>query len=546
MSTIIEPGPKPRANTTPEAPRAPESAAPLANASLLEDQFPAWLKAPKALAVLTGVLGFIYFVLSRLAIQNSDVWGHLAYGRWMTDSQALPATEPLLTLCQGVPWVDVAWLSKVAGFWTFEHFGVGGLQFLHAATLTTAFAVLAWSLYRRTVSTGWTVVGLLAFAVVAYQQLLIQRPQDFGLACFAITVACGLSQSNRKWVWVALPLMFAVWANCHASFVVGLVALGAIAAGRLVDVWRKTGSLGLALRSRMVWRPLLLMQLGASAALFNPVGLKIYADVLAISSHPNLKPLFDWQPLTLRMPQGMAFVALSMLLAAAYRLSPRRVSTAEVLLLIGFGCGALWSVRMIVWWGWVAGCLLALHGAAAYRRWQRMPVVPAAPERRGLWTVTTVGLTWIFFAYSPFGLQRIHGMPEGDEAAAEFRNNVVARTPLDAVAYLTSNAADLPAGVMYNSQEWGDYLLWAAPPQFQPMVHSHVHLIPTEVWDDYLPLHDGSGFPTMLDRYGVNTVLVDTTNYSGLIRVLRDSEEWKEVFQDPAGLAVLFVRKRPV
>jgi len=41
-------------------------------------------------------------------------------------------------------------------------------------------------------------------------------------------------------------------------------------------------------------------------------------------------------------------------------------------------------------------------------------------------------------------------------------------------------------------------------------------------------------------------VLVDTTNYMGLIRALRDEEGWREVFADPQGLAVIFVRERPI
>jgi hypothetical protein len=241
------------------------------------------------------------------------------------------------------------------------------------------------------------------------------------------------------------------------------------------------------------------------------------------------------------------FALTALGLVFVLRLSPRRVQAAEGLLLIGFGAAALWSQRMIVWWGPIAGGVLAVHGWSAWRRRRGLPLVPAAPERRGLWTVTAVGLAWIYFAYSPFGLQRIHGRPRGEAAVADFRRNVVERTPLDAVQYLQEHAEELPGGQMYNSHEFGDYLLWAAPAKFGLFVHSHVHMIPEEVWNDFLAIHDGAGdWAEKLDRYSVNTVLVDTTNYMGLIRALRDHEEWREVFADPRGLAVLFVRKHPL
>ncbi|MCA9081588.1 MAG: hypothetical protein KDA58_13575, partial [Planctomycetaceae bacterium] len=78
-----------------------------ANVSLLEDQFPERFKAPRDLAILTTVLGLLFFSFNRLAIRLTDVWGHLAYGSWIAEHGALPKTEPLMVLSQGMPWVDV-------------------------------------------------------------------------------------------------------------------------------------------------------------------------------------------------------------------------------------------------------------------------------------------------------------------------------------------------------------------------------------------------------------------------------------------------------
>jgi hypothetical protein len=549
MSTMIEP-PRP---STPARETSGGGLQPVRlpdgrpNVALLEDQLPSFLKAPKTLAVLTAVLGVVYFTLNRLALRNSDVWGHLAYGRWIQSHGRLPETEPLLTLAQGVPWIDTAWLSKLGGAWLYERFGVAGLQMAHAVPLTLALVVLAWLMYRKTSSLGWTLLGLLALGVVNFQQLQIQRPQDFGVLAYVLVLAWGLNARDRRWTWVGLPVLFALWANLHGSWVVGLMTLAAIAAGRAIDIWRRTGNLRTALRSAFVWRAVLMTQLCAAAVLCNPVGLKIYADALTIATNSNVEVLFDWRPLTLRTGQGQCFALVLVLIGILYRVSPRRASATEVLLLLGTAMASLWSLRMLVWFGPVAAYCLAGHGAAAWRVRTHAPLLPAPVERRGIWTVATIGLCWIFFAYTPFGLQRLHGRPQGEAAAEDLRHSVVERTPLDAVEYLQAHEAELPAGIMYNSQEWGDYLQWAGPAKFPVFVNSHVHQIPEEVWNDYLSLVDGGGnVPLMLDRYGVTSVLVDTTNYMGLIRTLRDDTEWKEVFSDPAGMAVLFVRKRPI
>lgn len=542
VRTPSPPSPTPAANERPPV-MLPDGRP---NLSLLEDQCPDRFKASRSLAIYTAVLGLLFLCLSRLAVRLTDVWGHLAYGRWILAEGHLPETEPLLPLSQGVPWVDTAWLSKVIGTLTFNQFGIAGLQFIHAVAITTAMALLVWVMHRRTQSVGWTLLGLLAFGLVDYQQLLINRPQDFGLVAFVVVLAWGWSGRRHRGEWILLPLLFAGWANMHGSFAVGLAALGAFAVGRAVDIYRRTRRLKCVFASRLVWRPVLMLELCATAALLNPQGLRIYADILIISNNPNLATLVDWSPLNLRMGQGQLFAIAAVLIGGAYRVSPRRVSATELLLLIGLGAAALWSLRMLIWWGPVAGYLLALHGAAAWRRARHLPLLPAPADRRGLWSVVTVGLVWISFAYTPFGLQRLHGMPTGPQAEVEYRRSVVNRTPLEAVAYLRKNAATLPRGVMYNSQEFGDYLQWAVP-EFPVFVNSHAHLVPEEVWNDFVEIHDGAGnWRDKLNRYGVNIVLVDTTNYAGLIRALRDEAEWREVFTDQQGLAVMFVRKRPI
>ena len=138
MSTMIEPSrpasPSHDASSSEKPPVMLPDGRP--NVALLEDQLPDWLKASKHLAIFTAVLGLTFFSLNRLAIRHTDVWGHLSYGRWIAAHGELPQTEPLLELSQGVPWVDVAWLSKLSMLWTYKRFGIPGLQMLHATTLT--------------------------------------------------------------------------------------------------------------------------------------------------------------------------------------------------------------------------------------------------------------------------------------------------------------------------------------------------------------------------------------------------------------------------
>lgn len=509
--------------------------------SVLQDRVPEWLKAPRAATLLTAAIGALFVWLSYVDIWHTDVWGHLSYGRWIQQTGGVPVTEPLMPLAKGVPYIDTVWLSQWLGYHAYDRWGVAALQFLFAASVSTVAALLLISIQRRSGSILAAALGVAAFAWINWRPLMIVRPQLAGLVCFALLFVWLTSPQWRRWYWAAVPMLFAAWSNLHGSFPVGLLLIGALCAGRWIDVLWRTRQFRCAWRDRTARRLLMLLELSATAVLLNPYGLGVYAEVLTFSRNPNLSDLTEWDPLNVRMPHGQAAAAVAVLLGVLYRFSPRRVRAGEILLLAGLGVMALWHSRMLVWWGVVAAYYLGLHAGAIWRRIRRTQ--PSAGPRSGKWSVVAAGLAWICFAYTPFGLTLLHGRPaDPEKAEAQFRRSVSDQTPIDAVKYLVQKQ---PPGQMFNTYEWGDYLLWAGPPDAQVFAASHAHLIPEEVWDDYMRIaYAGEDWKGGLDRYGVNTVLVDHRWRGPLIRRLKSDPDWEVGYEDQT--AVVFLRKRPL
>lgn len=527
-----------------------ERTAPAMDHGVLVDRVPDWLKTPRVLAGFVLVLGGLFLALSYSVVWNADIvalnyrplwhtdiWGHLAYGRWIWEQQALPDTEPLMPLSAGIPFVDTAWLSQLIGYGMYAGFGVVALQFLYAASITATVTVLAAAVYQRTRSFWITLISLAAFGCVGRDPLLVVRPQLAGLVCFTLLLTWLAPGRGRRWHWAAVPVLFALWANLHGSFLVGLGLLAALCAGRALDIGWKTRRPRLVFADQTMRRLFLLLELAAAAVLLNPYGLALYGEVLSFSGNPNLADLVEWDPLTLRMPHGVAAAVVVLALATVYRLSPRRVRAGEVLLLVGFGAAALWHSRMIVWWSVVAAYYLGLHLGAAWSRFHRAPA--RLSPRSGRWSVVTAGLAWICFAYTPFGVTLLHGRPaDPKRAAQQFANSVSPLTPLGATDYLRRKP---PQGLVFNTYEWGDYLLWDGPPGIQVFVASHAHLVPPEVWQDYMQIaHAGERWKTGLDRYGVATVVLDHHARKPLIRLLKEDKDWKLVYDD--AVAAVFVR----
>jgi hypothetical protein len=539
IALTVEPESKSPDVETPEPPRKRGEA----DLSLLEDRFPQWARVTRSTAGLAAALSALFILASFLPLWHTDVWGHLSYGRWIVQNQSVPETEPLLPLLEGVRFIDTAWLSQVAAYLAEERLGVTALQFLFAASITFCTAALSVLAARRTGSNLAGAIAAGTFLFVDYQQLIIARPQLAGMVCFMIVFAMLNSLRWRSAWWFAMPVTFALWANLHGSFPMGLVLIACFVAGRAFDLVRRTGGTKALWRDATLRRRFLLLQLCAAAALLNPYGLQIYLETFRVAFNRNLQDLVDWDPLTLRMSQGKAAAMALLALLVVLRFSPRRVTAAEAFSLALFGLGACYSSRIIVWWAPVVAWSIALHAEAALRKWRRFDSRPPA-RRSGLSTVAMLGLMWIAFAYSPFGLRVIHGAPKTpEESAARLKRSVSDQTPLAAVKYLNEHP---PVGQCFNTYEWGDYLLRAGPKSARWFVNSHAHLAPREVWEDYLRIvglaRDWEG---RLDRYGINTIVLERNMSADLVRALKEKPEaWSLEFQDQ--FTAIFHRKKPI
>jgi len=513
-----------------------------ADVSVLQDRIPPEYQLTRRAVMLIALLGLLFTICSYQPLWHSDLWGHLSYGRWIWAAKAVPQVEPLMPLAQGVRFVDTAWLSQLIGWGIVSKCGVAGAQFMYAGLITFAFTCVLGVVYRRTGSLIATLAAFVTFLWGAYQQLLVVRPQLAGLACFCLVIVVATASVGRRWHWWAIPVTFALWANLHGSFLVGLGLLGAMAIGRVFDVTWRTGRLGAALRDSEARRLVLLTQLAAIAVLLNPYGIGLYGEVFAVTGNPNLEDLFEWEPLSLRMGQGQAAATITIGLFLLYRMSPRRVTCGEVLAIIGLGLATLWTSRMINWWAPLAAYYVGVHLAAI--RWKNFGRPIEERSRSGLNTVVAVGLSWIFFAFTPFGVTLLHGQPQDAKLLAKrYEKSVSPLTPLGTTAHLL---AEPPVGQIFNTYEWGDYLTWAGPPGMQVFVNSHAHLVPQEVWRDYMSISAAGGnWEQKLDQYSVNTVVVDVAQRAALIKALKLKKDvWELSYED--GVGAVFRRLKPL
>ena len=108
--------------------------------------------------------------------------------------------------------------------------------------------------------------------------------------------------------------------------------------------------------------------------------------------------------------------------------------------------------------------------------------------------------------------------------------------PLQATDYLRDH--DLP-GQMFNTYNWGGYLIWALYPDKPVFVDGRTDLYAFNgVLDDYVQVHLARpGWPEILTKYGAGYVVAEQ---GGLLpTVLAGTDGWRMVYGDT--LAVIYV-----
>ena len=174
---------------------------------------------------------------------TDDLWWHLGlgeafaqHGPWLR--RRSPALHGAGSSGRGRPGS-----SDVGLFLLWKHAGFTGLRLLHVAWVAGVLA-LAFSLARRA-SGSRAVAGAVAIAFVALAayRLVQLRPDLFSiLATLGLyRLLCEGDAPPTPLRIAVAALLFAVWANCHAAFPLGLALLGAsalfeLAASRLAPI----------------------------------------------------------------------------------------------------------------------------------------------------------------------------------------------------------------------------------------------------------------------------------------------------------------------
>lgn len=494
-----------------------------------------------------AVLSAIFLVTSVNRLNHTDLWGHLNFGRWIVTHGRLPVEDPFRSFARAEPFVNLYGLAQVLGYACHEAFGLEGLVLAHALVVTVTAALIVLATRARGVSTGWAAAAAAASYVLALPIVGTIRPQLFGMLAFSATLY-GLTQLPRRpatLFW--LPAVFALWANLHGSFPIGLALLGCYALGHSWSVGAALGEKtkaapGSLLRlSAGLWsepsvrRAWWAALLAAAAVGANPYGYDLLRFAAGFSANTNLDCISEWRPMTVYSFSGVLFFGSLVVSAVLLRRSRRPISATEILVATVFGTLALSAIRMLIWWALVWPWVVAPHAAAASRRRSEDSAVregqthqePAEAVQRLLFAgLIVAGVIW----WAPPTHALCSGRARQDESILS------SDTPEKLAAWIQSHRIE---GRIFAPMDWADYLVWRTHGAVEPLVHSHVHLIAADVWRDFLLLDQGtSDWKHVAESYGLKYLVLSSQRHRQWVILVAGDPGCRVLYQDRQALLV--------
>ncbi len=480
--------------------------------------------------LIVAVLFLALFAMAVRTPADSDAWWHLGAGRAIVTTGRTPYADEFSHTVRGKPWTDVYWLAQVGLYQARVIGGDAALALLVAALVIIAFIFV----YRQTEGQPLLRAFVVVLAATTSSVIWSPRPQMLSFALLGVTsyVVYLLKWRQVNRLWVLIPL-FVLWANVHGGYALGLMLIGSVIAGETLNrltgradapevmTWKEIGWLmgaGILCGLALLVNP---YTFGTWTLPFRTVGIKALQGFIQEWASPDFHNLYE---------QPMLWLLFALLAAVGF--SGRRWDWSDLIVVMVFGYSAFLARRNIA--------PLALVLAPILTR-QMQPIVESLAARvklpasvsKDVHPALSRALNWMILVLVTLAVLIKCGVALSPQMIDKAQQQTA---PVRAVEWLKQNNL---TGPMYNSYNWGGYLVWALP-QEPVFVDGRTDLYDDEFLREYFKvMFIRPGWQEALDRYGVRLALTERDSF--LATMLATQPNWRLAYSDDQ--AVIYARE---
>jgi hypothetical protein len=476
------------------------------------------------------LLIFIVLLLKSgsLLLADGDTGYHIRTGEFIIQNWTIP-THDIFSYLQPAPkWVAHEWLAEVFMAMIYRAAGLSGIVIFFAAFLALTHVFLYHSL-RESCNDVLLVIIITAMAVATSSTHWLARPHIFSLALsLAWYHALNSYQFDHRNTLKYLPWVMLLWVNLHGGFIIGLILLVIYALGNLLGSMVGCPSTKDQRRGKA-------NQLAAFAALctvvacVNPHGYQMLLFPFKVTSDQLLMDrVAEFLSPNFHQPLPFKYMLLTLIAVACF--SRVRLDFIEVGLIVLLTYMSLYSVRYVSLFAIIVTRPLLRLTADLVSQMPRSLLQFYRYRARNL---AALEPSMSHYFWPSISLSLAIALVSAGLIHFEFSTK---RFPVAAVEFLKRQSI---SGNIFNHDEFGDYMIFAAWPQYRVFIDGRSDMYGADRVTDYLKIADGQpDWENILEKYNISLVFFDPR--SPIAAILRGRPDWSVIYSDD--VAAIFVR----
>ncbi|MCC9602743.1 hypothetical protein LOC67_19510 [Stieleria sp. JC731] len=485
-------------------------------------------------ALLCSVFVGLFLILSYFPVSYPGTWESILQGN-------AAAFETRVPLSEGIRHFRIGWASDqiIAGL--FRTGGAELVSFSFAVLQTIAIITVA-AISVQASRRWWAALLMVPAVLASFPSMTGLTSHTFGQVCLAVCVALLMNQfqcerRSIEWrhasvrIWISMALLFIIWANLDASFLVGLGVLALLAVAQVANDM-KVGSWRSAFDSVELKQRLLLLEVCGLVTLVNPDGWKLWDALLWATENPVVDSIGGWEPAAMASPLGL----MLMIAWAGWMVVARRHKIDAFWVMLPVAGTVLMAINP-VYSLWFAPLFALSVAAVAISKNDAVSETHAQPKQQPLkFTFTLIcGLIlWMGFSFSPWGSTVLGGKPRSQSQL------IGSNFPIGLSQYLGERRF---RSLVYCPVQWSDWLQTRS--DIAVMAGSGTSRLPESVRQDYQAIYEGHPmWNRIAEKYAFDAMIIDKGQQQNLVRqIRRGTPSWRIAFEDQQAIVLTAVAK---
>jgi hypothetical protein len=480
-----------------------------------------------------SLLFILIFKSGQVLLTDGDTGYHIRTGEIILREWRVPTHDPYSFHAPALKWTAHEWLSEAIMAKVFQISGLTGIVLFFSSLLALTHWLLYRSLRARSANSIMLCALVTLLATATSSTHWLARPHVFSLLFTVIWCHCldRFQYQNDARLIYLMPALMLAWVNLHGGFILGLVILALYLGGNCL--YALTGIPSEQRQHRSKARELFFLFLGLLAICsINPHGIDILWFPFRFASDRFTMDRVT-EALSPNFHEALPYKYMLLALIAALTLSRRSLNVIEASLVVLLSYMSLYSVRHVSLFAIIVSPILVKVAESALTRlpgkifesYQQRNSNLAAIDRRlngYLWPAVS-----LVFACA---------LALSGSVKFQFDSKTF---PVAAVEFLKKEPI---TGNMFNNDEFGDYLIFAAWPAYRVFIDGRSDMYGAKYESSYFTIAQAQrGWKAELDKYNITWVIFDTE--SPLTAALHDQQDWQPIYSDR--IATIMVKKTP-